>query len=186
MGNTFRGRILMVYPEHPDRSPAAGKLSRKLLACQRQALPHRSTFFFLFKFSPTPLTSPLPLPFFLLRFFFQEKGQKRRAPLGAGPVFPRTWPAALTYDCALRTHINSRNCSGGRICVEKPPTPKTVCATETPVNPQITPRRRSIGRGNPCGCPPYLHPPHQKGGSRTVPPERWSPGPAPPLPSPRF
>ena len=34
--------------------------------------------------SPPPLTSPIPLPFFLLR---PRKRAKKKAPLGAGPVF---------------------------------------------------------------------------------------------------
>ncbi len=70
---------------------------------------------------PTP---PLPFNSFFTPFFFlaKEKGPKRTAPLGAGPVFPQITSRENTSNGGLLATRPLQRCVAGRNNAEKPPT----------------------------------------------------------------
>ena len=71
-------------------------------------------------------TFPLSLAFVFSPSFFlyaQEKGPKRTAPFGTGPVFPRIAAAEISSVGALLTNRAKMGNSAERINAEKPPTP---------------------------------------------------------------
>jgi hypothetical protein len=82
------------------------------------------------------------LPFF---FLAKEKGPKRTAPIGAGPVFPQITSRENTSNGGLLATRPLQRCVAGRNNAEKPPAPPPV-ARGIKLTSARTPLKKTAGR----------------------------------------